>query len=46
MARYAVDYQGYLYVDADNADLAMDIAYEHLAHLIDDFEIVNVEEGV
>lgn len=46
MPRYAVDVSTWFYVDTENADDAYDMVHEHLCGILDDFEIVNVEEGV
>lgn len=45
MPSYTVDYGGWMVVEADSSDAAFDLVYEHLAHLIDDFEIIGVEEN-
>lgn len=43
MPSYMVDYGGWVVVEAAGSNAAADLVYEHLAHLIDDFEIRNVE---
>lgn len=44
MTKYAVDFSGWVYVDAEDGDIAFADVYYHLAQLLDNFEIVNVEE--
>lgn len=45
MPSYTVDYGGWIVVDAADSEEAFALVHEHLAHILDDFEIVNVEEN-
>lgn len=46
MAEYLVDFSGHILVDAGNMDDAADLAYEHLAGVLEYFRITGVNEDV
>jgi hypothetical protein len=45
MPKYIVDYSGLIVVDADSMDNAADLAYEHLAGMLDYFDIMGVKDA-
>ena len=45
MAEYLVDFSGHILVDADSMNNAADLAYEHLAGMLDDFDIMGVNNA-
>jgi hypothetical protein len=44
MRRFTLDLATSFLVPSDDEDEAYDMVYEHLAHILDDFEITNFSE--
>jgi hypothetical protein len=42
--RYAVEFAGFIYVDAENEDSACEEVDLHLYRVLDDFEIISVKD--